>query len=43
MNEFKYIVVGLCFATGVICMLTGSPVLGGVNLFLAILNYHLAD
>ena len=42
MNEFRYVMCGLCFGVGCVCMITGSPVMGGINLLLAVLNYYAA-
>lgn len=43
MKEFNYAVAGMCFGIGLLCMVSGSPVIGGVNLFLAVLNYKMAE
>lgn len=43
MRELNYTVAGMCFAVGVICMISGSPVIGAINLLLAVFNYHMAE
>lgn len=42
MKELNLFMAGACFTIGVVCLLQGSYVLGGVNLFLGVWNYKTA-
>lgn len=42
MKQLNLMGAGACGIIGVLCLFTGSPILGGINLFLAVVNFHLA-
>lgn len=42
MKEFSYIAAGFCAATALVNLMTGQYVMGGIVLFLAVVNYKLA-
>lgn len=38
MKKLQYTIAGMCIVTGIFCVIAGSPIIGGINLLLAVIN-----